>query len=179
MGTSRTPQEFEQKLQNLASYMVTSPRDMLIQSGNIFKAEMRVQAARAAGGDRRLSRHRSKAVLAADWVIKRYSVTGYRAFANARGPWGIRDDSYARGRSKPHNITAKKAPALVFRDSRTGRIVKLKKPLKVKHQGSARDNYWEQGSARAKVRIVRSLSQGYLDTVKFAFDNPFKARKGP
>lgn len=140
---------------------------------------MRVQAARAAGPNRRLSRHRSQAVLAADWVIKRYAQAGYRAFANARGPWGIRDDSYARGRTKWHTITAKKAPALVFRDSRTGRIVKMKKPLKVKHLGSARDNFWEQGAARAKTRIIRTLPQQYFDTVKFAFDNPFKARKGP
>lgn len=178
MGTSRSPQEFEQKLNNLAAYMVPSTRDMLEQAGNIFKAEMRVQGARAAGPDRRLSRHRSRAVLAADFVIKRYKEAGYRGFANARGPWGIRDDSYARGRSRPHDITAKKAPALVFRDSRNGRIVRMKKPLKVKHQGSKRENYWEVGSSRAKVRIVRSLPQQYFDTVKYAFDNPFKVRKG-
>ena len=179
MGTSRSPQEFEQKLRNLAEYMVTSPRDMLEQAGNIFKAEMRIQGARAAGPDRRLSRHRSRAVLAADFVIKRYKPAGYRGFANARGPWGIRDSSYASTpRTKPHKIMAKKAPALVFRDSRNGKLRKVKPPSFVKHKGSARENYWQQGSTRAKVRIVRALPQMYFDTVKSAFDNPFKSRKG-
>lgn len=174
MGTSRTPQEFEQKLKKLANYMVTSPRDMLEQSGNIFKAEMRVQGQRAAGPDRRLSRHRNQAVLRADWVIRRYKTAGYRAFANASGPWGIRDNSYTSGKTKPHVIKAKKAPRLVFRDSRTGKIVKVKQ---VFHKGSQRDNYWEVGAAKAKNRIIRAISSEYLDTVKYAFDNPFKIRR--
>ena len=175
MGTSRSPQEFEQKLQRLAAYMVPSTRDMLEQAGNIFKAELRSSAINAAGADRRLSRHRSKAILAADWVIKRYKNAGYRAFANARGPWGLRDNSGVGGKTKPHKITAKNAPYLKFRDSRDGRWRRVKS---VQHKGSQRDNYWEQGASREKIRIVRSLSQGYLDTVKYAFDNPFQVRKG-
>lgn len=175
MGTSNSPAEFEKKLRNLADYMTVNTRESLIQAGNVFKAELRRSAQDAAGPDRKLSRHRSQAVLAADWVIKRYKDAGYRAFANARGPWGIRDDSFAPGRTKAHEIKPKRAKRLVFYDRRIGRRVTR---LRVYHQGSARDNYWEQGASRAKTRIVRSISSDILDTVRYGFDNPFKIRKG-
>lgn len=174
MGTSRSPQEFERKLKQLAGYMVVNTRESVIQAGNIFKAELRESARDAAGPDRRLSRHRSQAVLAADWVVKSYAV-GVRGFANARGPWGIRDDSFAPGPTKPHEIKPKRAKKLYFYDQRKGRWTMRKR---VYHTGSRRDNYWEQGAARAKTRIVRSISSDILDTVKYAFDNPFKVRKG-
>jgi hypothetical protein len=175
VGTSRTPQEFEKKLRNAADYMVISAKDSVTQAGNIFKAEIRISAQQAAGSDRKLSRHRSQSVLAADWVVKRYSEAGYRAFANARGPWGIRDNSFTSGKTKAHEIKPKRAQRLYFYDQRKGRWTMRKR---VWHPGSKRDNYWEQGSARAQVRIVRSISSELIGTVKYAFDNPWKARKG-
>jgi hypothetical protein len=155
--------------------MVVSARDSLVQAGNIFKAEIRISAQQAAGADRKLSRHRSQSVLAADWEVKRYASGVYQGYSKPRGPWGIRDNSFVGGRTKPHEIKPKKAQRLYFYDQRKGRWTMRKR---VWHPGSKRDNYWEQGASRAQVRIVRSISSELIGTVRYAFDNPWKARKG-
>lgn len=115
---------------------------------------MREQAAKAAGPDRVLSRHRSKAKLDADYVVKNYGKLVNRAYLNAKGPWGIRDNSYVGGNTRPHQIFAKRAPALVFFWAR--RDVMFVGP-KVNHPGSKRAPYWQLGVNRASREVVKGM----------------------
>lgn len=173
MGVSNNVSELEGKLRRLATTAEKSARPQLETAGNLFKARMRIAGQQAAGGDRRLSRLPRAGVLAADWVIVGRSPK-LRAYSRHRGPWGIRDNSYTFGKTKEHEILPKRSKFLVFYWAKIGRVVYKKR---VWHPGSRRENYWQRGAEDSRVLITRSLSTQTKDMVKFAFDNPFKARK--
>lgn len=153
-GVRSNSREIARALDIVADGMNRATKKGLERPRAAVLAIMRGQAAKAAGPDRVLSRHRSKAKLDADYVVKNYGRLVNRAYLNAKGPWGIRDNSYVGGPTRPHPIYAKKVPNLVFYWIR--KDVRFVGPM-VNHPGSKRAPYWQLGVNKASREVTKGM----------------------
>jgi hypothetical protein len=127
----------------------------------------------AAGPDRILSRHRSKAPLDAQMTIAQ----GRRPYlmVRATGPWGIRDSTDAgSNRTAAHRITPKQKKILKFNVDGTTVYARV-----VNHPGSRRSNFWEQGRKEALNTVATRIPPDVSEAIVAAFSgSPFKGRTG-
>lgn len=172
MATQVTPQQLTAQMNAAARNLAKANRAALESAGRVATPIMRAQAQNAAGPDRRLSRAPNRGVLAADWTV-RGAVGEAVARLRARGPWGIRDNSYVGGKTASHQIHAKRAPRLIFQ-ARDGRMIKI---AMVNHPGSARAPYWQHGVEQFKPLVTKIVGHDNIDAVASAFGSPFKSRK--
>jgi hypothetical protein len=143
-------------LEQVAKGMNTASKKGLEKPRSQVIAIMRARAVAAAGSDRILSRHRSKAQLDAEYVVKSYGRLVNRAYLNAKGPWGIRDNSYVGGKTVAHIIRKKNAPNLVFWWAK--KDVLFVGPV-VRHPGSKRSPFWQLGVNQASREVVKGMEK--------------------
>lgn len=122
----------------------------------------RDEARRAAGSDRVLSRHRSKAALDANFRQKDTPDSSF-LFVNPVGPWGIRDNTDSSGKTDPHRIVPKRAKRLRFTNA-DGEVVYR---LVVNHPGSRRGPFW--GNAREES--LRYIQKRIPEDVRLAIES--------
>lgn len=144
MGTSNSMNELAAKLDAAASNVVEARKASFRTAERRMKPRFRDEAQRAAGGDRRLSRHRSKAPLDADFKLTEGQFTSL-LYINPVGPWGIRDNTDVGGKTGGHSIRPRGHAVLKFIGYEGGVVYRKI----VFHKGSARGAYW--GHARDDV----------------------------
>jgi hypothetical protein len=137
MGTSTSIEQLGGKLVQAGNNVREARKASFRTAEHRMQPRFRDQARAAAGGDRRLSHHRSKAQLDAEFK-QVDTETSTNLYINPKGPWRIRDNTDVGGRTSGHGITPKRATWLKFR-GRDGRIVYTKF---VQHPGSRRARFW-------------------------------------
>jgi hypothetical protein len=163
-----TPQQAAAKSRAAARALVKANRLALVEAGRVTLPIMRVQAQRAAGGNRRL-RNAGNALLAADWNV---SGVGMAAVAtmSPRGPWRLRDNSYTGGKTREHTIVGKnRADKLLIFRARDGNIVFTHS---VQHPGSAREPFWSDGVQQAIPLVAAIVPRENFRAVAGAFTRP-------
>ncbi len=130
------------------------------------------QAAReAAGPDQMLSRLGRRAKL----TVKFRIINGSSAtlmYVNPVGPWGIRDNTDAGGKTAKHTIRPKRVTKLKFDVG--GETFYA---TKVSHPGSARAPYWERGRTEALKVVQTRVPIEVRKMILAAINNrPYKSR---
>lgn len=123
----------------------------------------RDQARLAAGGDRRLSHHRSKAPLDADFRVSD-SATSSFLFINAKGPWGIRDNTDVGGRTASHGIYPRRVRWLKFVGF-NGTMIYRKF---VSHPGSTRGPFWQRAREDSFQYIQKRVPEETIRAIEAA-----------
>ena len=150
MGTSTSVEQLGQKLVK-AGLNVKEARKASFRTAEKRMTPLFNEAARqAAGGDRRLSHHRSKAVLSAEFKQNDTETTSF-LHINPKGPWRIRDNTDVGGRTSGHRIPRRQGVILRFVGYDGGYVY----TRYVQHPGSTRGRYW--GDAReASYRVIQT-----------------------
>jgi len=151
------------KLKNAGTNVAEARKASFRTAERRMLPKFRDQGQRAAGPDRVLSRHRSRAKLDASFKITD-SATSSFLFINPIGPWGIRDNTDAGGRTKAHRIAAKRSLYLKF-VNRDG-ITVYKKV--VSHPGSARSAFWGEARQESYAYIQKRIPEETVRAIEAA-----------
>jgi hypothetical protein len=141
MGTSTSVEQLGQKLVQAGNNVKEARKASFRTAERRMLPRFNEAARQAAGGDRRLSRHRSKAVMTAEFK-QVDTETSSNLYINPKGPWRIRDNTDVGGRTSGHTIPKRSGVILKF-TSYTGGVTYTRL---VNHPGSTRGRYW--GEAR-------------------------------
>lgn len=172
MGTSKSFAELAGKMALAADNIRASRAASFRQAERDIKPRFRAEAQNAAGGDRSLSHHRSKAKLDANFKIIDGTTTTL-LFISPVGPWGIRDSTDTSGKTKTHVIQAKNVNFLRFEDQGGELIYRSR----VVHRGSAREPYWGRARTLAVDYIRKRIPQDTIDAINAALSGSmYKSR---
>lgn len=151
--------ELGNQLNRMADNVIDARKASFRTAERRMLPRFRDEARRAAGSDRVLSRHRSKAALDANFRHRDTADSSF-LFVNPVGPWGIRDNTDVGGKTDPHRIVPRRAKRLKFTNS-DGETVYA---LVVSHPGSRRGPFW--GNAREES--LRYIQKRIPEDVKQA-----------
>jgi hypothetical protein len=157
--------EFASKM-NLAASNVREARHASFRTAeNRMRPRFRDEARRAAGGDRRLSRHRSKAPLDAEFKVIDGAVSTI-LYINPKGPWGIRDNTDVGGRTAGHGIRPKRVMYLKF----MGRDGFMRYTKYVYHPGSQRSAFWGDAREHSYQYIQKRVPEETIRAIEAALN---------
>lgn len=149
MGTSTSVEQLGQKLVQAGNNVKEARKASFRTAEKRMTPLFNAAARQAAGGDRRLSHHRSKAPLTAEFKQNDTETTSY-LHINPKGPWRIRDNTDIGGRTRGHRMPRRQGVILRF----TG-YNGLTYTRRVNHPGSSRGRFW--GEARdASYRVIQT-----------------------
>jgi hypothetical protein len=141
MGTSTSVEQLGGKLVRAGENVVEARKASFRTAEKRMLPRFRDQARAAAGGDRRLSHHRSRAQLDAEFK-QLDTQTSTMLYINPKGPWRIRDNTDIGGRTASHTIRPRRRRWLKY-IGRDGRVIYAQVTY---HPGSSRSAFW--GKAR-------------------------------
>jgi len=163
MGTSTSMAQLGGKL-TMAGENVREARKASFRTAERrMKPRFRDEARAAAGGDRRLSHHRSKAPLDADFKVTDGEFTSL-LFIRPTGPWGIRDNTDVGGKTASHGIRPRRAMFLRFMGS-DGTMVYRRF---VFHPGSARQAFWDRARRESFEYIQKRIPEETIRAIEAA-----------
>jgi hypothetical protein len=136
-----------------------------------MKPRFRDQARAAAGGDRRLSHHRSRAPLDARFKVTN-SATSSFLFINPTGPWGIRDNTDVGGSTSAHLIRPR-GRFLKFM-GRDGTIY----VKSVNHPGSRRGAYWASAREDSFRFVQKRIPEDTIRAIEAALSGSGFSSRG-
>jgi hypothetical protein len=165
MGTSTSFAEFGGKMNLAASNVIEARNASFRTAERRMKPRFRSEAARAAGGDRRLSHHRSRAQLDAEFKVTLGQLTSL-LFINPKGPWGIRDNTDVGGPTGAHGIRPRRVKLLKFMGY-DGQMVYRKF---VYHRGSARSAFWGAAREASYPYIQKRVPQETIAAIEAALN---------
>jgi hypothetical protein len=137
MGTSTSIEQLGGKLVQAGNNVREARKASFRTAESRMLPRFRDQARAAAGGDRRLSHHRSKAQLDAQFKQVDTETTSM-LYINPKGPWRIRDNTDIGGRTSSHTIFPRRRRWLKY-TGRDGRVVYAQV---THHPGSRRAVFW-------------------------------------
>ena len=163
MGTSTSMAQLGAKL-TLAGDNVREARKASFRTAEKrMQPRFRDEARAAAGGDRRLSHHRSKAPLDADFKVTDSEYTSI-LYINPTGPWGIRDNTDVGGKTGGHGIRPRRARFLKFMGSDGSMVYRRY----VYHPGSARAPYWDRARRESFQYIQKRIPEETIRAIEAA-----------
>jgi hypothetical protein len=136
--------------------------------------KFRDAAKAAAGPDRRLSGHKSKAKLDVQFRVPKTTRETSTLFVKPVGPWGIRDSTdAATSKTAAHVIVSKQGKFLRF--SHNGRIVYAKV---TNHPGSRRSPFWARGRKEALLVAQKRIPEEASKAIEAGlWSRPYASRK--
>lgn len=165
MGTSTTVEQLGGKLVAAGNNVKEARKASFRTAQSRMQPRFRDQARAAAGGDRRLSHHRSKAQLDAEFKQVDTDTTSH-LFINPKGPWRIRDNTDIGGRTSGHGIRPKRRRFLKFM-GRDGRMVYTEF---VQHPGSSRGVFWGHAREESYRYIQKRIPEETIRAITAALN---------
>jgi hypothetical protein len=165
LGTSTSIEQLGGKLVRAGENVIEARKASFRTAEKRMQPRFRDQARAAAGGDRRLSHHRSKAQLDAEFK-QVDSATSTFLYINPKGPWRIRDNTDVGGRTDAHTIFPRKRRWLKYR-GRDGFIIYARV---THHPGSNRGVYWGKAREESYRYIQRRVPEETIKAITAALN---------
>jgi hypothetical protein len=163
MGTSTSMAEFAGKMDLAATNVREARKASFRTAENRMRPRFRDEARAAAGGDRRLSRHRSQAPLDAQFKVTESEFTSL-LYIRPTGPWGIRDNTDVGGKTGAHGIRPRRARMLKF----IGADGLMTYRRFVYHLGSARAPFWQRAREESFRYIQKRIPEETIRAIEAA-----------
>jgi hypothetical protein len=171
MGTSTSFAQLGGKLVQAGNNVREARKASFRTAERRMRPRFRDQARAAAGGNRILSRHRSKAPLDANFKVTDTQFTSL-LYINPIGPWGIRDNTDVGGRTGSHIIRPRgKRLKFIGED---GQVVYARV---VSHPGSSRRPFWAAARKESFQYIQKRVPEETIRAINAALSGSgFKGR---